>query len=95
MADGGCEHLRGLSADDFPPPRTPGACEDSLAEGTWWVALRECLACGHVGCCDSSPRRHATGHFHRTRHPVVRSVMPGETWSWCYEHEVTGRLAGS
>jgi uncharacterized UBP type Zn finger protein len=92
MADG-CEHLAGLRAADFPEPRTPDACEDCLAEGTRWVALRECKDCGHVGCCDSSPRRHATGHYHATGHPVMRSVMPGDAWDWCYEHEATGQLA--
>jgi Zn-finger in ubiquitin-hydrolases and other protein len=59
-----CEHLKGLMASNFPPPRTPDACEECLVEGTPWVALRECRTCGHVGCCDSSPRRHATRHFH-------------------------------
>jgi len=93
VTDDLCEDLRGLTADDFPPPRTPGACEECLAEGTRWVSLRECRECGHVGCCDSSPRRHATAHHRQTRHPVVRSAMPGETWTWCYEHELTGDLA--
>ena len=55
-----CEHLQDLTAADFPPPRTPGACEECLKEGTRWVELRECQACGHVGCCDSSPGKHAT-----------------------------------
>jgi uncharacterized UBP type Zn finger protein len=51
------------------------------------VHLRLCLACGHVGCCDSSPNRHATKHFHATRHPIVRSFEPGEDWRWCYVDE--------
>jgi monovalent cation/hydrogen antiporter len=89
---GPCEHLEGLSEADFPPPRTPGACEDCLVEGTSWVELRECQACGHVGCCDSSPRRHATRHYHATQHPVIRSVMPAATWDWCYMHEAQGYL---
>jgi len=88
-----CEHLRELTAGDFPPPRTPDACEECLKEGTQWVSLRECKTCGHVGCCDSSPGRHATRHFQETGHPVMRSVMPGERWTWCYVHEVTGELA--
>jgi hypothetical protein len=87
-----CEHLQGLTAADFPVPRTPGACEECLKEGTRWVELRECQACGHVGCCDSSPRKHATKHFHAARHPVMRSVMPEATWTWCYVHEVEGGL---
>ncbi len=63
-------------------------CEDCLREGTEWVHLRMCLECGHVGCCDSSPKKHATGHFHTTKHPIMRSVEPGEGWGWCYVDEV-------
>ncbi len=86
-----CEHLQDLTVADFPPPRTPGACEGvPLKEGTCWVELRECQACGHVGCCDSSPGKHATRHFHEAGHPVMRSVMPGATWTWCYVHEAEG-----
>ena len=59
-------------------------CEDCLREGTRWVHLRECLQCGHVGCCDNSPRRHATAHFHATAHPIMRSIEPGEDWAWCF-----------
>ena len=87
-----CEHLANLTMANFPPPNTPYACEDCLKEGTQWVALRECQICGHVGCCDSSPRRHATRHFHETNHPVMRSVMPGDSWTWCYIHETYGKL---
>ncbi len=87
-----CEHLQALSTADFPPPKTLNACEECLIEGTHWVALRECRACGHVGCCDSSVGRHATRHFHQTQHPVMRSVMPGDTWTWCYVHELAGDL---
>jgi CPA1 family monovalent cation:H+ antiporter len=89
-----CEHLKDLSVDGFPPPRTPDACEACLAEGTGWVQLRECRDCGHVGCCDSSPGKHATAHFKETNHPVMRSIEPGATWTWCYVHEVQGELAG-
>ena len=88
-----CEHLARLALTDFPRPRTPGVCEDCVAEGTNWVALRECSICGHVGCCDSSPRRHAAKHFQDSGHPVVRSVMPGDTWDWCYVHNEQGDLA--
>ena len=59
-------------------------CSDCLREGTRWVHLRECLDCGHIACCDSSPRRHATAHFRSSGHPVVQSVEPGEGWVWCY-----------
>ena len=64
-----CEHLDGLTPEDFPPQRTLNACEECLVEGTFWVALRECQSCGHVGCCDSSTGKHATKHFHETQHP--------------------------
>ena len=91
-----CEHLAGLTPKDFPPQRTLNACEECLAEGTVWVALRECQTCGHVGCCDSSPQKHATRHFHETQHPVMRAVMRAvmpAVWIWCYVHEVMGTLA--
>ena len=76
-----CTHLgtvRPVSA------RTPAGCEECLAEGRRWVHLRLCLSCGHVGCCDSSPGRHATRHYRATTHPLVRSFEPGEDWGWCY-----------
>jgi len=59
-------------------------CEECLAEGGRWVHLRLCMSCGHVGCCDSSPGRHATKHFQTAQHAVVQSFEPGETWGWCY-----------
>jgi uncharacterized UBP type Zn finger protein len=78
-----CLHLTELPEQDVPG-RTRG-CEECLAEGTEiWVHLRLCLACGHVGCCDSSPYRHASNHYADTGHPVMRSYEPGETWRWCY-----------
>jgi uncharacterized UBP type Zn finger protein len=69
---------------------TPSAdgCEDCLRTGDEWLHLRLCLTCGHVGCCDSSPNKHATRHFHTTRHPLIRSFQPGEAWGWCYVDEV-------
>jgi uncharacterized UBP type Zn finger protein len=88
-----CEPLEGVGLASFPPPRTPEGCEECLTEGTRWVALRECLECGHVGCCDSSPGTHAAKHYQNTQHPVMRSVMPGDAWDWCYVHESTGQLA--
>ena len=63
-------------------------CEDCMKVGDSWVHLRKCLICGHVGCCDQSPNRHATRHFHATGHPVIRSFEPGEDWRWCYIDEV-------
>jgi uncharacterized UBP type Zn finger protein len=59
-------------------------CEDCVKTGDEWVHLRMCLECGHVGCCDSSPNKHATKHFGRTSHPLIRSIEPGERWTWCY-----------
>lgn len=64
-------------------------CPECVEAGTRWVALRMCLSCGHVGCCDSSPLRHATAHFQATGHPVMRSVEPGEDWRWCFVHHAT------
>lgn len=79
-----CTHVAEIR--DVTPSSTDG-CTECLASGGHWVALRECLSCGHVGCCDSSPGRHATGHFHDTGHPVMRSFQPGETWRWCFVDE--------
>lgn len=64
--------------------RPARGCEDCLKTGGRWVHLRACLTCGHVGCCDSSPNRHATAHFHTTQHPIISSAEPGESWCWCY-----------
>ena len=69
-------------------PKTPRGCEECLATGGRWVHLRLCLTCGHVGCCDNSPGRHATGHYRQIRHPLIRSFEPGEEWGWCYVDEV-------
>ena len=75
-----CEHFGQVRAV------TPSAkgCEDCLKTGGRWVHLRLCETCGHVGCCDSSPNRHATKHFQATRHPVIKSFEPGEEWGYCY-----------
>ena len=59
-------------------------CKECLATGGDWVHLRLCLTCGHVGCCDDSPSKHATAHFHASKHPVIRSYEPGEEWGYCY-----------
>lgn len=83
-----CEHLSSASSAPVPPPHTPAGCEECLVLGWRWVHLRLCLTCGHVGCCDSSPGKHATAHFHEVSHPVVRSFEPGEAWRWCYVDEV-------
>jgi carbonic anhydrase/acetyltransferase-like protein (isoleucine patch superfamily) len=76
-----CSHLDTIS--DVTPSTLMG-CEDCLREGSQWVHLRECLQCGHVGCCDNSPRRHASAHWHASTHPLMRSFEPGENWAWCY-----------
>ena len=69
------------------PATTPSGtgCEECLAAGTRWLHLRRCTECGHIGCCDSSPHRHATKHFRATGHPIIRSFEPGETWCWNFE----------
>ena len=63
-------------------------CEDCVKTGDSWVHLRLCLTCGHVACCDSSKNKHATKHFHTSKHPLVRSIEPGESWVWCYADQV-------
>ncbi|CAN5265819.1 UBP-type zinc finger domain-containing protein [soil metagenome] len=75
---------------DAPTARTPEGCEESLAEGTRWVHLRLCLSCGHIGCCDSSPGKHASAHFAAEQHPVIRSYEPGESWRWCFLDRTIG-----
>lgn len=88
-----CTHLDTVQFLELPP-EIPG-CEDCLAMGGTWVHLRMCQECGHIGCCDNSPNRHATAHYHGTGHPIIRSAEPGEEWSWCYVDEVMFRLAVS
>jgi uncharacterized UBP type Zn finger protein len=63
-------------------------CEECVLTGDEWVHLRLCMVCGHVGCCDDSPNRHATKHFKATQHPVMRSIQPGENWGWCFVDKV-------
>jgi Zn-finger in ubiquitin-hydrolases and other protein len=76
-----------LTAIQPVTPHTRNGCEECLELGTPWVHLRLCLTCGHVGCCDSSPMRHARSHAHTVAHPIVQSMEPGESWRWCYVHE--------
>jgi uncharacterized UBP type Zn finger protein len=75
-----CPHVTALQ----PVTARTAGCEECLKIGSSWVHLRLCLTCGHVGCCDSSPNRHATKHFTNTTHPVMASFEPGERWAWCY-----------
>ena len=83
MARHACPHVDQIRS---VTPNSDG-CEECLTTGDPWVHLRLCLTCGHVGCCDSSPGRHATKHFQHTTHPVMASYEPGERWAWCYVDE--------
>ena len=82
-----CQHVLGLQL----PPDPGDVCEDCAPLGATWVSLRQCMACGHVGCCDSSPNRHARAHFEGAGHPVMRSAMPGDDWWFCFPDELTVR----
>ena len=87
-----CTHLDRIG--EVPP--SANGCEDCLAAGSRnWVHLRVCQTCGHVGCCDSSPGRHATKHFQATADPLVRSYEPGEEWFWCFVDEVAFEVEGA
>jgi uncharacterized UBP type Zn finger protein len=79
-----CEHFAGIDENKVSP-RT-STCEECEREGINWVALRMCLECGHVGCCDSSIGLHATNHFNQTGHPVM-IALPNKSWKWCYIHK--------
>ena len=87
-----CTHLDQVALRELPA--SVEGCEDCLRAGSKWLHLRICLTCGHIGCCDSSPNRHATAHHQATSHPIIRSIEPGEDWSWCYVDEVTFVLDG-
>jgi uncharacterized UBP type Zn finger protein len=84
-----CSHLDTIHID---PPDSVEGCEECLRTGDRWVHLRVCLSCGHVGCCDSSPNKHASKHAASAAHPIVRSVEPGESWCWCYVDSVMFEL---
>ena len=88
MADT-CTHLDSVA--DVAP--SDDGCHECLQTGGWWVHLRMCQSCGHIGCCDNSPGKHATAHHEDTRHPIIRSAEPGEDWSWCYPDELMMRLS--
>lgn len=79
-----CEHVKKIAAVQ---PSADG-CEDCLKIGGRWVHLRLCMECGHVGCCDSSPNRHATKHYHASSHPIIKSFEPGEDWGFCYPDDM-------
>jgi ubiquitin-hydrolase Zn-finger-containing protein len=88
-----CTHLEAIVLTELPDPVT--GCEECLATGGWWVHLRMCQSCGHIGCCDSSPSRHASAHARDAGHPIARSAEPGENWSWCYTDEVSFVVRGT
>ena len=79
-----CSHLSQIK--NVSP--TSSGCEECLKSGDSWVHLRVCMICGHVGCCDSSQNKHATKHFHKTQHAIMRSFESGEDWGWCYVDEL-------
>ena len=81
-----CTHLDQVRVVERP--EAIEGCEDCLAIGAQWVHLRMCQICGRIGCCDSSPNQHASKHAHAKEHPIMRSVEPGEEWSWCYADEI-------
>lgn len=89
VRQGDCEHLQ-MAADSCVAPQSHDGCPECIAEGAHWVALRMCLTCGFVGCCDSTAGRHSTKHFQETGHPVMRSFEPGEEWRWCYVDALPG-----
>lgn len=80
-----CTHLDQVVVER---PEQVAGCEECLANGGTWVHLRVCRSCGRIGCCDSSPGRHATAHARSSTHPIVTSVEPGEDWSYCYVDDV-------
>jgi uncharacterized UBP type Zn finger protein len=85
-----CSHMKQIK---FKSTDTD-VCEECIKTGDTWVHLRLCLECGHVGCCDSSKNKHATKHYHRSKHPLIRSIEPGEAWIWCYVDEISpGEIA--
>jgi len=90
MAD--CSHLDQVEVTQLP--ESVEGCEECLETGQPWLHLRICLECGKVGCCDDSPNRHASAHAHSSGHALIRSLQPGEEWSWCYVDEIAMLLPG-
>jgi hypothetical protein len=88
----GCSHLGSVQLRELP--EEIAGCEQCLETGDQWCHLRICLACGQVGCCDSSPNKHASRHAAESDHPIMRSVQPGEDWSWCFVDEFAMRIPG-
>jgi len=88
-----CTHLDQVRI--LAPPGDIAGCEECLKIGSGWVHLRMCQTCGVIGCCDSSPNRHASRHAREAVHPIMRSVEPGEDWSWCVIDDVAFVLPGA
>jgi uncharacterized UBP type Zn finger protein len=85
-----CTHLDQIEITQLP--ESVAGCQDCLATGSPWLHLRLCLECGYVGCCDSSPNKHASGHYLADGHPIIRSLEPGEDWSWCFADQLAMRI---
>jgi uncharacterized UBP type Zn finger protein len=86
-----CTHLDQVQITELP--ESVEGCEECLKVGDPWLHLRICLSCGKVGCCDDSPNRHATAHARESDHPLIRSLEPGEEWSWCYIDDIPMMIA--
>jgi hypothetical protein len=82
-----CSHLDSIKFTELP--ESIAGCKECLASGGWWVHLRMCHSCGHIGCCDDSPSKHASAHARDIGHPLIRSAEPGEDWSYCYIDDIT------
>ena len=93
MSTPACAHLDQVLVTELPQPVE--GCEECLKIGSSWVHLRMCTSCGKIGCCDSSPNRHASRHAADAAHPIARSAEPGETWSWCFVDEIAFVIEGS
>jgi hypothetical protein len=83
-----CAHLDQIQ----PVPPSGNGCVECLAMGGVWLHLRRCAECGHIGCCDSSPNKHATAHFHEVAHPIIQSYEPGEEWYFCFVDDIAFEL---
>jgi uncharacterized UBP type Zn finger protein len=88
MSSVSCSHLDEVKIADVPARAEVPGCEECLKIGGRWLHLRVCRTCGKVGCCDSSPNRHARGHAAESGHPIVHSAEPGETWTYCFIDDV-------
>ena len=86
-----CTHLDLITVTALPA--SIAGCEECLKIGSPWLHLRMCETCGKIGCCDSSPNKHASRHAREDGHPIARSAEPGETWSWCYVDEIGFEIA--